>query len=329
MLSNVSWLAGQAHQVHDIFYNLFYGLVTVFLCLGIFLEYFKWPLGGIPAFPVLVGRVLVATLLLHSYSEVSNTLADAVDALSNQLGDLNQLNVVVGKMGDKLGQFSLSWLSVKDTIVQVISFVTFFLLYIAVHGVQAFMLYTWTLLYVFSPLLIALYVLPSTAGATKALYRSLIEVSCWKIVLSVLATLLWSFALSNINQPDQNVPFATVIFLNLILAGSMLLTPMVVHALAGSGFATLAQTAGGIVAGATMAAPFSAVASAYSKGKKTYQAASKAKNAVSSGVSKMQERFSSKPPPPARKPKPEATNSTQTKSASSHRFTRRVSRRVR
>ena len=294
-MNNISWLAAQAHQIHGIFYGLFYGLVTVFLCLGIFLEYFKWPLGAMPSFSVLVGRVFIATLLLHTYSEISNTLADAVDALSNQLGSLNQLNVVLSKMGDKLGQSTLSWLSVKDTIVQAISFITFFLLYIAVHGIQAFMLYTWTLLYVFSPLLIAMYVLPATAGATKALYRSLIEVSCWKIVLSVLATLLWSFALSDINKPDQNVPFATVIFLNLILAGSLLLTPMVVHALAGSGFTTLAQTAGGIVAGATMAAPFNAFASAYSKGKRTYQTAARTRDTIASGASRMQERFFSKP----------------------------------
>src|SRR6185437_8873759 len=133
MLSDVSWLASQAHQIHDIFYNLFYAFVTVLLCLGILLEYFKWPLGGIPSFSVLIGRVLVAALLLHSYSEVSNTIADVVDALSNRLGDLNQLNLVVSKMGDKLGQFSMSWLSIKDTIVQIISFITFFLLFIAVH----------------------------------------------------------------------------------------------------------------------------------------------------------------------------------------------------
>ena len=304
MLSNVSWLAGQAHQVHDIFYNLFYALVTVFLLLGIFLEYFKWPLGGVPSFSVLVGRALIAALLLHTYSEVSNTIADAVDGLADKLGDLNQLNLVVAKMGDKLGEFSLSLLSLKETLVQIISFVTFLMLFIAVHGIQAFMLYTWTILYVFSPLLIALYVLPATAGATKSLYRSLIEVGCWKIVLSVLATLLWSFALSDISKPDQNVPFATVIFLNLILAGSLLLTPMVVHALAGSGFAGLATSAGGIVAGATMAAPFNAMKSAYSKGKKTYQVASKAKNAIASGVSKVQQRLSGKPQPTARKSNP-------------------------
>ena len=291
MLNDVTWLAAQAHQVHDIFYGLFYALVTVFLCLGIFIEYFKWPLGQLPAFSGLIGRVLIAALLLHSYAEFSNTLADVVDSLCRKLGDLNQLNVVLSKMTGKLGETHASWVSFKETVVWIISFVTFFLLYIAVHAVNAFLLYTWTLLYVFSPLLIALYVLPSTSGATKALYRSMIEVSCWKIVWSVLSTLLWSLALSDINKPGHNIPFVTVIFLNLILAGSLLLTPMVVHALAGSGFATFAQSAGGIVAGATMAAPFSAAAGAFSKGKKTYQNASRMKEKIATGASKVQERF--------------------------------------
>lgn len=304
MLNDVTWLAAQAHQVHDIFYGVFYALVTVFLCLGIFIEYFKWPLGQMPAFSGLVGRVLIAAILLHSYTEVSNTLGDVVDSLCRQLGDLNQLNVVLSKMTDKLGEMHASWVSFKETVIWIISFVTFFLLYIAVHAVNAFLLYTWTLLYVFSPLLIALYVLPSTAGATKALYRSLIEVSCWKIVWSVLSTLLWSLALSDINKDGHNIPFVTVIFLNLILAGSLLMTPMVVHALAGSGFAGLAQAAGGIVAGATMAAPFSAVASAVSKGKRTYQRASAVREKISSGASKVQQRFFPKTMP---RPAPKVT----------------------
>lgn len=291
MLNDVTWLAAQAHQIHDTFYGMFYALVTVFLALGVFIEYFKWPLGGMPSFSSLVGRALVAAIMLHTFSEVSNTIADIVDSLSRQLGDLNQLNLVLSKMGGKLGDMHASWVSFKETVVWIISFVTFFLLYLAVHAVNAFLLYTWTLLYVFSPLLIAFYVLPATAGTTKALYRSLVEVSCWKIVWSVLSTLLWSLALSDINKPGHDIPFVTVIFLNLILAGSLLMTPMVVHALAGAGFSGLAQSAGGIVAGATMAAPFSAAASAYSKGKKTYQTASRMKEKIASGASKVQQRF--------------------------------------
>ena len=48
-----------------------------------------------------------------------------------------------------------------------ISFVTFFLLYISVYIADAAITYAWVLLYVFSPLFTALYVLPVTSGATK------------------------------------------------------------------------------------------------------------------------------------------------------------------
>ncbi len=254
-MTNLSWISNQAQEVHAIFNGLFYALVTLFIVLGIFLEYFKWPLGQTPAFTVLVGRALITVLLLSTYSEVTNTLADFTDSLANRLGNLNQIHLVLSSMGDHLGTLSWSWVSVRDTVTMVISFVSFFLLYFSVYVVEAFFLYMWTLLYVFSPVLIALYVLPATAGATKGLYRSLFEVSCWKIVWSVLATLLWSTALSDINQPGYDINFITAICFNLILAGSLLLTPMVVHSLAGAGLAGMAQTVGAVAVGATAISP--------------------------------------------------------------------------
>ena len=254
-MTDISWLSHQAHQVHAVFVSLFYVLVTVFLCLGVFIEYFKWPLGGVPAFSTLVGRALVAALMLHTYPEVSNTIADITDALSKQLGDLNQFKMVLSNMGDQLKTLTFSWVSVRDTITIVISFVTFFLLYFSVHVVEAFLMYAWVLLYVFSPLLIALFVLPATASATKAIYRTLFEMGCWKIVWSVLATLLWSSALSEINKPNHEINFLTSICFNLILAGSVLLTPMVVHSLSSSGLAGMAKTVGAIGLGAAAMSP--------------------------------------------------------------------------
>jgi hypothetical protein len=269
-MMDVSWLAAQAKQVHDIFFQLFYILITTFLLLGVFIEYFKWPLGQVPAFSSLVGRTMVAAILLYSYPEVSNLIADVVDALSKQLGDLNKFDLVLAKMGEKAHELTWSWIGFKESIIGLISYITFFLLYISVYAIDAFLAFTWTILYVFSPLLIAMFVLPSTAVATKTLYKSLIEVALWKIVWSVLATLLWSMALSYVNQQGSSINFLTAIFLNLMLAGSLLLTPLVVHSLAGSGFASLAQNAGGLIAGATMAAPLAFAKNAYNKGKKTY-----------------------------------------------------------
>lgn len=255
MLTDLTWLAEQARAVHGIFNSWFFPLITLFLALGVVLEFFKLPLGGMPSFGTLVGRAIVASILLYAYPEISNAIADIVDAVSSQLGSLNDFNLVLAKMGDKLKDLTWSWISFKDSIIGILSYLSFFLLYISVYAIQAFMIFSWTLLFVFSPLLIALFVIPGTAMATKALFQSLIEVGLWKVMWSVLATLLWSLALSEINSGGNEVNFLTAIFLNLILAGSLLLTPLVVHALAGKGISSLATAAGGIVAGATMGTP--------------------------------------------------------------------------
>lgn len=283
-MTDISWLSQQAQQVHGVFMAIFYTLVTVLLCLGVFLEYFKWPLGGMPSFAVLVGRALIAVILLHTYPEVSNTIADVTDTLAKQLGDLNQFKVVLANAGDQLKTLTFSWVSVRDAITMIISFASFFILYLSVHIVEAFLMYAWALLYVFSPLLIALFVLPATAPATKAVYRTLFEMGCWKIVWSVLATLLWSSALSDMNKPQHEINFITSICFNLILAGSVLLTPIIVNSLASSGLAGMAQTVGAIGVGAATMSP-GKIASTVGK------AATAGKGAASSASEHIKDRY--------------------------------------
>lgn len=254
-MSNMSWLASEGKQIFQLFQGAFYIFVTVLLSVGVLTEYFKMPLGNLPNFPQLLGRALVAALLLHSYPTITNMVADVADSLSAQLGGFHQFQRVLDRMGEKIGELSWSWVSFKDTVMLIISFLTFFLLYFSIHIAQAFYLYTWTLLYVFSPILIALFVLPATASATKALFRSLIEVACWKIVWAVIATLLWSSALGDLNKPGFQVSFLAAISFNIILAGSLLLTPFVVHALAGSGLGTMTRNIGAIAIGALSFSP--------------------------------------------------------------------------
>ncbi len=249
MITDIVFLADEAGKVHNIFQGIFYALVGLLLLLGLAIEYFKWPVGGVPNFTSLVGRVLVASIMLHLYPEVTNAIAEVTDAMARQLGDLNQFHLVLDRMGDKLGELSWSWSSVRDMAMMVISFLSFFLLYFSIHIADAFYIYVWTLLYVFSPILIALYVLPQTAAATSALFRSLIEVACWKIVWSVFATILWSSALTQINHPGSQVSFLTAIAFNIILAGSLLLTPFLVSALAGIGLSQMTKDIGSLAVG--------------------------------------------------------------------------------
>ena len=254
-MTDLAWLAQEAHKIHDIFVSMFYGVVLSLFLLGILFQYFQWPLGGTPSFAPLIGRIFIAALLLHAYPDISNLVADVADAVANRLGDLNQFSLVQKRYGEVWEQMSWNWVSVKDTISMAITYVCFYLLYFSVFISDAFFLYTWTLLYVFSPVLIALYILPATAPATAALFRSLIEVACWKIVWAVLATLLWSAGLTAMNHAGADVPFLTVIGFDLILAGSVLLTPFVVHGLAGQGLTTVTRSVGTIAIGGLTLSP--------------------------------------------------------------------------
>jgi hypothetical protein len=270
-MADMSWLAQEARQLHTIFTSFFYLLVTVLLLLGVLIEYFKLPLGGDASFSALVGRVVVAAILLHSYPEVTNLIADVTESVAKQIGDLNSIKLVLSKMGDKIDELTWSWTSVKESVIFLISFISFFALYLSVYIIEAVQLYAWTLLYIVSPVLIALFVLPATAGATKALYHSLIEISCWKIVWSLLATLLWSAVLSKMTQPGSDINFLSAVCYNLMLAGSVLMAPMIVGALAGSGIANLVRnTSGGIAAATAFLTPKAIMAAGKMVSRKGY-----------------------------------------------------------
>jgi len=252
---DANWLSSQARLIHEIFSSFFYSIVLLMITLGVVINFFKMPLGQVPEFFQLVGRAIIAAFILAAFPEIMNFLADTTDALAKEIGQINNFALVVHKLGEKIGTMTWSWVSVKDSILLLISYLTFFLLYISVYVVDSMYLLVWTLIFIFSPLLIAAFTLPSTAAATKGLFQSLIEVCLWKVCWSVLAALLWSFALSEINKPEYDVDFLTAIILNLMLAFSVLLTPMIVSSLLKGGFASQGSFMGSAVLAAAALTP--------------------------------------------------------------------------
>jgi hypothetical protein len=229
--------------------------MATLLLFAVIVEYFKMPIGGTPNIGMMIGRCLIAAVLLISLPDIMNFLTEISDSIAAQLGDLNNINLVLGRMGEKLKTLSWSWTSIKDSVVIIISFITFFILYINVYFAEAGFIFVWTLLYVFSPILILCYIFPATSGATRGLFQSLIEVSLWKIVWSCLSTLLWSMALSQINQPQEEINFLSAIVINLLLALSVLMTPQVVHSLISGGVSQLAGNLSMAAMGATAIGP--------------------------------------------------------------------------
>lgn len=275
---DMSWLAGEAKQIHALFSGLFFSIVLTLLLLGVVLNYFRMPLGAVPEFLHLVGRAVVAAFLLVALPEIMNSIADVTDSFAGQVGDLHNFKLVTSRLGEKIGTLTWSWVSVKDSVLLIISYLTFFLLYISVYMADTLYLFTWTLLYIFSPMMIAAFVLPSTASATKGLFQALIEVSLWKITWSVLAALLWSFALSEINKPEYDVDFLTAILLNVLLAFSVIVTPLIVGKLVRGGLHSGAASLGGTILGAAALTPTGVVGMAKAKALGTTRSIGKGAN---------------------------------------------------
>ena len=251
-MTDISWISIQAREIHALFASIFYALAALLLALGVMTEYFKMPLGGTPQFPILVGRTLVACILLIAYPEISNAIASISDSIADKLGSFNNVDLVLGKAGETLKAHSWSWTSIGDSLLWVVTYLSYFLLYVTVFFFDAAIIYCMVLLYAFSPLLIALYILPQTASITGGLFRVLFEISSWKIVFAVLANLLWSAALNNFSQPDTAGNFITQLALTLMLSASLVMTPVVVRSLISGSLSSIAtQTAGYAAVGLT------------------------------------------------------------------------------
>lgn len=182
---DIHFISAEAKTLHTFFVSIFYTLSTILLLIGVLLEYFKMPVGGSLGFPQLVGRTLIAAILLAAYPEISNMVAAVADAAADKVGDLNSFHHLLESAGAALKEHSWSWTSVGDTLLSVVSYLAYFILYITVFFFDAAIVYCLVLLYIFSPLMIAFYILPATSGMTTGLFRTLFEIASWKIVWSV------------------------------------------------------------------------------------------------------------------------------------------------
>lgn len=259
---DISWLSAQAKEIHSFFVSIFYALTALLLVVGVIIDYFKMPIGGVPTFGQLVGRALIAGILLAAYPQISNWISALADAVADHLEAVNNYQNVLQVAGDTFKDHSWSWTSIGDSLLSVVAILVYFILFITVYFFDAAIVYCLVLLYVFSPVMIAFYILPQTASMTTGLFRTLFEIAAWKIVFAVLGTLLWSTALQNFHTDGNN--FITLLALTLMLAFSLLLTPFVVRQLmsgAISGMATQVAglTAAGLTAGVMSPATLSKI----------------------------------------------------------------------
>ena len=140
-----SFLAHEAKNIHHFFSSIYYTLIVVLLLVAVLSEYFKIPLGGTPNFGQLISRSFISALMLVSLPEVLNVLAALTDALSQQIGQYNDANLVLAKMGSYVEKLGWNLIDIKKMVLVVISFLSFYLLYWSVYLIEALFFFSWVI----------------------------------------------------------------------------------------------------------------------------------------------------------------------------------------
>jgi hypothetical protein len=122
----------------------------------------------------------------------------------------------------------------------------------------------WTFFMIASPLLILFHLFEGTQQITKNLFKGMIEVACWKIVWAILGAMLMALSFGDAYQAEGS--YLTLIVMNLVIAIAMLMTPMMVKSIVGSGLQSMSSSIGAATVAALAAAPAKA-ASIKSMGK--------------------------------------------------------------
>ena len=243
-----------ALRLHDEFRVLYYELLPVFFALSLVFAWFRHPQGG-PEFIEAIKRAFVATLLMVGFAEITDAILFVTNGIATKIDDMTGFDALMSMAGEKAKSYTLSPTSVilafNDLLVSSLAFLSYIILYIARYIMVALFHFSWIFLSIIAPLLLLFHLF--SPKITLSLFRSMAEVASWKIVWAVLSAMLAALPFGNAYMADGN--YLTVIVLNFVIALCMLGTPLVVHALVGSGLSSMTGALGPAVAATMLAGP--------------------------------------------------------------------------
>jgi hypothetical protein len=252
-------LGSVAFKVHMEMRNIYYMLLPVFFMLSVAIVWFQHPSGGAD-FLDKIKRVLIATLLLVGFSEITDLMLAIANGISGKIDDMSGIDSIMQMASEKAKSYTTSSISpvlaFDDLIVAGLSYLSWAVMYFARFITVAIYHFSWVFLSIMAPLLLLFHVF--TSQITLKLFVSMAEIASWKIVWSVLSVMLKALPFGTWYAMDGN--YLTIVVLNFVIAICMLGTPMVVHALVSGNFASMAAGLGGVTAAAMLAAPTKAIA---------------------------------------------------------------------
>ncbi len=238
-MDQFSYLGDVVMRLHGEFRNLYYLLLPLFFALALILTWFRGAGQG-PDFVQVLKRAFVATLLLAAFSEIADAILMISKGLSERISDMSGLDGFIKMASEKSKGYSMSTTSLllqfNDLLIATLSFLSYLFLYGARYITVAMYHFSWVFLTLLSPFLLLFHLFSS--NLTVALFRSLIEVASWRVVWAILSAILTALPFGHSYQVEG--AYITIVIINFLVATCMLITPLVVHSLVGSGFASVA-----------------------------------------------------------------------------------------
>jgi hypothetical protein len=251
MTEDFSVFGSVTSQIHQELVHYYYLFLPVFFGIALVIDWFRNPLGS-SDFLGTLKRAVIATLLLIGFEEISGGILDLANGLADKISDLSGIDSIMKMASEKASTYTMSSASVilgiNDFVISLITFLSYVILCVARYVIVALYHFMWNSLVILSPILILFTLFRGTIGIPIGLFRSLAEVASYKVVWAILSAMLTSLSFGNAYAADGQ--YLTVIVINFIVALAMLMTPLVVKSLVGSGLSSMGQTLG---AGAAMA----------------------------------------------------------------------------
>lgn len=255
-MPNFDLLGTLMRDLHQEFVRMYYLMLPVFFALSVVMTWFKSPQGS-PDFIDIIKRAVISTLLLVAFPDISKAIIFIADGIAERIDHLNSLDAIIRMAQEKSQNYSFSSTSIllqfNDLLIATLSFLSYLVLYVARYLTIAMYHFFWIFFMISAPLLLLFNMFASTAQITQNLFKGMIEVACWKIVWAILGAMLAALSFGDAYRAEG--AYLTLIVMNFVIAIAMLMTPMMVRSLVGSGLQSMSSNIGATSVAAMAAGP--------------------------------------------------------------------------
>lgn len=227
-----------AKTVHSQMVDVYWIMLPALVAFLLILEMLKSQ-GQSPNANEIIRRTIISILLLISFGFTINSIAMISDGITAKIDQSQNLWDLIKSMGPNYQNENDGLFDIRSHVVYFFSIGTYLIAYIGFFASITLMNFVWAILYICAPLMILCYVSPVTSGVVGNLYRGLVSVAVWKVLWTLLGSLLLKLAVTPQDAGIDDVFLSMV--MNLLIGVSMLLIPLFAKSLIGDGLQSAAS----------------------------------------------------------------------------------------